>query len=337
MTLHVDISHRFAGFSLDVAFQAGPGVTALFGASGAGKSTIINAVAGLVDPLSGAISLGDRRFFDAGANLSLTPQARNVGYVFQDGRLFPHMTVQKNLTFSKGYRTNRSARKLFDQVVELLQLAPLLTRKPNGLSGGERQRVAIGRALLTAPDVLLMDEPLASLGQDHKAEILPYLKTLAQEAKHPILYVSHSQAEVEQIADRVVLLSNGRKLDEGAPGDIWGDSDEVFQLRAEISFEGQKKNLKLGANIYLLPGYEHLKPGTVEIRFDRAGLALARLGAVTSAAISIDGKLDVGGTVTLQNQTITSTSLSDMAAQIGLVTGDPCTLLLLSPTLVNVP
>lgn len=206
--LDVALRKSWPGFSLDIAFRAEGGATVLFGPSGSGKTLIVKAVAGLGRPDNGKISLADRVLLDTGAGIALPPEARRVGVVFQEPRLFPHMTVERNLTY--GWKLlPREQRPDIAEVVSLLGLEHLLKRRPNRLSGGEKQRVAIGRALLAAPDLLMMDEPLANLDQARKEEILPFLSRLKSDAKTPILYVTHSQAEADVLADRIVYIADG--------------------------------------------------------------------------------------------------------------------------------
>ncbi|MDQ0303056.1 molybdenum ABC transporter ATP-binding protein [Ancylobacter polymorphus] len=207
---------RPGGFALDCGFAApGEGVTALFGRSGAGKTTIIQAVAGVVRPDTGRIVVGGEVFFDAARGIDVPIEARRVGYVFQDSRLFPHLKVEGNLRY--GERRCRAVERpiRFEAVVELLGIGHLLARRPHTLSGGERQRVAIGRALLAQPRLLLMDEPLAALDEARKAEILPYLERLRDAMRLPILYVSHSLDEVLRLADTLVALRDGRQVAAG--------------------------------------------------------------------------------------------------------------------------
>ena len=226
--LEVGFSHAFPGLTLDIAFQAPGGVTALFGPSGCGKTTTINAIAGLMRPDRGRIALGERVLFDG--RTDLPPQARRIGYVFQDARLFPHMTVAANLRYPARWR--RGAGRDFDRIVDMLALAPLLTRRPGTLSGGERQRVAIGRALLSDPDLLVMDEPLAALDEARKAEIMPWLERLRDEIRLPILYVSHSVPEVLRLANTVVLMRQGRVTHAGPLAGILADPDLAPELGA---------------------------------------------------------------------------------------------------------
>lgn len=220
--LSVSLSHRFVGFALDVSFDAPPGVTALFGRSGSGKSSVVNAVAGLLRPDKGHIRLDDIVLMDSDRGVMLPPHRRRMGYVFQDGRLFPHLTVRQNLTYGRWFAPKATGVE-FDRIVDLLGIAPLLPRRPGALSGGEKQRVAIGRAILSNPRLLLMDEPLAALDEARKAEILPYLERMRDELSLPILYVSHSLAEVARLATTVILLDAGRVTRQGPTAEVLSD------------------------------------------------------------------------------------------------------------------
>ncbi len=220
--LEIALRHRFAGFDLDVAFRAPPGLTALFGRSGSGKTTIVNAVAGLLRPDQGRILADGAVLLDTGAGVCVPPHRRRVGYVFQDARLFPHLTVRQNLMYGRWFAPRGPGADL-GQIVEMLGIGPLLGRRPGALSGGERQRVALGRAILSNPRLLLMDEPLAALDEARKAEILPYLERLRDELRLPILYVSHSAAEVARLATTVVLIGAGRVQASGPAGAILSD------------------------------------------------------------------------------------------------------------------
>ncbi|TGD42085.1 molybdenum ABC transporter ATP-binding protein [Pseudotabrizicola sediminis] len=221
--LRVALTHRIGAFTLDVAFDAPPGVTVLFGRSASGKTTIVNAVAGLVRPEQGRVSVDGWRLLDTVAGVDLPPHRRRLGYIFQEGRLFPHLTVRQNLTYGAWFAPKGAAREDMGRVVDMLGIGPLLHRRPAGLSGGERQRVAIGRALLAAPKLILADEPLSALDEARKAEILPYFERLRDEVKVPILYVSHSPAEVARVATTVVALDAGRVTGIGPAFDVLGD------------------------------------------------------------------------------------------------------------------
>ncbi|ABV95216.1 molybdenum import ATP-binding protein modC [Dinoroseobacter shibae DFL 12 = DSM 16493] len=225
MTLSVRINHGFPGFALDVAFDAPPGITALFGKSGSGKTSVVNAVAGLLRPDAGTIRVADRLLFDAERRICVPTHRRRLGYVFQEGRLFPHLTVRQNLCYGRWFAKGRAGSDPIDRIVELLGIGPLLDRQPGALSGGEKQRVAIGRALLSEPELLLMDEPLAALDSARKAEILPYIQRLRDETDTPILYVSHSVPEVARIATTVVALEAGRVLRSGPAQAVLADPD----------------------------------------------------------------------------------------------------------------
>ncbi len=224
MSVSVALRHRFAGFALEADFAIPQGgVTALFGPSGAGKSTIVAAIAGLLKPQAGRIALGERVLFDSDARLFVPPYARRIGTVFQDARLFPHMSVADNLRFGWRRAPVRADEAQIDHIVSLLGLEALLDRRPAKLSGGEKGRVALGRALLSSPDLLLLDEPLAALDAPRKAEILPYLERLRDETAVPMLYVSHSLDEVTRLADHVVLLRGGHVAAQGSVFDLLGD------------------------------------------------------------------------------------------------------------------
>jgi molybdate transport system ATP-binding protein len=215
MTLRVRLKHSFPGFEVDVDLTAPPGLTCLFGRSGSGKTTIINAVAGLLRPAHAEITL------DGEALHHLPPHRRRVGYVFQDGRLFPHLTVTENLAY--GARMRRLPLTEFDRIVDLLGIGALLQRRPAALSGGEKSRVAIGRALLSGPRMLLMDEPFAALDEARKVEILPYVEALRDSFDLPILYVSHALPEVARLATTIALVEAGRLLAVGPAAAVLSD------------------------------------------------------------------------------------------------------------------
>jgi molybdate transport system ATP-binding protein len=224
MSFSVELRHRFASIQMDVSFDLpSPGVTVLFGPSGSGKSTVINAAAGLLRPDSCRIAVDGRVFADTRAGVWLPPERRRAGLVFQDSRLFPHMSVATNLRF--GMRRAAPGVIAFDDVVDLLGIQTLLDRRPHTLSGGERQRVAIGRALLAQPLLLLMDEPLASLDAARKAEILPYLTRLKTSLKLPILYVTHALDEIVRLADSLVLIEAGHVLGSGSVSEVASRAD----------------------------------------------------------------------------------------------------------------
>jgi molybdate transport system ATP-binding protein len=220
MTLQVDAAARFGTFDLQAKFTSGGGLTALFGPSGSGKTSLVALIGGTKRPDHGRITLGDKVLVDTGKRLFLPPHRRRIGWVFQEGRLFPHLTGRQNLTYGRWFTPRRERRDDFDRVVAMLGLGHLLDRRPDRYSGGERSRVAIGRALLASPQLLLMDEPLAALDDERKAEILPYVERLRDEAGVEIVYVTHSIAEVVRLATRVVLMSSGRVIASGATADV---------------------------------------------------------------------------------------------------------------------
>jgi molybdate transport system ATP-binding protein len=225
--LELDVEKQLGLFSVSVRLETTGGVTALFGPSGAGKTSIINMIAGLVTPDRGRILCKGRLLFDSQARVNIPPHRRRIGYVFQDGRLFPHLSVTRNLDYGRRMYGHRRDHAEWDRVVEMLNLHYLLERRPGTLSGGERQRVAIGRALLMRPDVLLLDEPLASLDVARKLEIMPYLERLRDEAGVPIVYVSHHAGEMRRIATTVVCIDAGRVVAVGGKELLTVDADAL--------------------------------------------------------------------------------------------------------------
>ena len=220
MSVLVDISHRLGEFGIDARFESAGRLTALFGPSGSGKTTLINLIAGLIRPDKGRIAVEGRVLVDTEAGLFVPRHKRRIGMVFQDARLFPHLSVASNLRYGRWFTPAAERYADINSVVELLGIGHLLDRRPAKLSGGEKQRVAIGRALLASPKLLLMDEPLASLDEARKAEILPYIERLRDETKIPIVYVSHSVAEVARLASDVVVLAQGKVVASGPTGAI---------------------------------------------------------------------------------------------------------------------
>lgn len=215
--LDVHIKRRQGNFLIDTVFQSEEvGVTALFGCSGAGKTSVINMIAGLSRPDQGHIVVNEHRLFDSEAGIDLPPEERRIGYIFQEGRLFPHLSVRANLTYGMRLAPARQRYVDFDEVIHLLGIEHLTERRPARLSGGEKQRVAIGRALLTSPSLLLMDEPLASLDEARKNEVLPFIARLSKRFSIPIIYVSHSFEEIFALADALVVLDAGRTAATGA-------------------------------------------------------------------------------------------------------------------------
>jgi len=266
MSLDIDVEHARGSFKLAAKFAAQPGVTALFGRSGSGKSSLVDIVAGLIKPQRGKVAVDGQTLVDTDRGVFVPKHRRRVGYVFQDSRLFPHLSVRQNLLYGRWFsRGEGGAAGDFNSIVELLGIGSLIERKPDSLSGGEKQRVAIGRALLARPRLLLMDEPLASLDEARRAEILPYIERLRDGAGVPILYVSHSVTEVARLATTVVILSEGKVTAVGPVLDILpladasdGGSvlgavvaghDESFQLTTLTSAAGELQVPKLAAAV----------------------------------------------------------------------------------------
>ncbi|GEO84086.1 molybdenum import ATP-binding protein ModC [Ciceribacter naphthalenivorans] len=215
--LEIAVRHAQGDFVLEADLSIGSGLTALFGASGSGKTTLINLVAGLLRPTQGRIALDGEVWSDSATGHFRPPHRRRIGYVFQEGRLFPHLTVRQNLLYGQRFTPAGQRRESLERVVGLLGLGPLVERRPAGLSGGEKQRVALGRALLASPHLLLMDEPLSALDVELKAAILPDIERIRDEVGIPILYVSHSLEEVSRLATQVVAMDHGRAKPLGSP------------------------------------------------------------------------------------------------------------------------
>ncbi len=275
MTIRIAFRHAFAGFTLDADFQAPAGVTALFGHSGSGKTTLVNAVAGLLRPDTGRIEIAGRVLFDSARGIWLPPHRRRLGYVFQDARLFPHLSVRQNLHYGRWFAGLRDGAG-FDRVADLLGIGHLLERRPRDLSGGETQRVAIGRALLSDPQLLLMDEPLAALDAARKSEILPYLERIRDESGVPILYVSHSVAEIARLATTIVALEDGRIRRAGPAAEVLADPDAVPVLGSD----------QAGA---VLSGrvIRHHTDGLTEIAVSDGSLFLPRVTAPDGSSLRI--------------------------------------------------
>jgi molybdate transport system ATP-binding protein len=252
LTLAVDIRHRLGGFSLEAAFESGGRLTALVGPSGSGKTTLVNLIAGLGRPDSGRIAVDGRILVDTAGGRFVPTWRRRVGYVFQDARLFPHLTVRQNLAYGRLFAPRAERWADTSRIVDMLGVGPLLDRRPGHLSGGEKQRVAIGRALAASPRLVLMDEPLASLDEARKAEILPYVERLRDEGGIPIVYVSHAVAEVSRLATDVVLLAGGRVVASGPAAEVLArldlaapeDRDETAAL-LDVVLEAQDETFAL--------------------------------------------------------------------------------------------
>jgi molybdate transport system ATP-binding protein len=263
--IEVELQKRLGAFALEARFTApASGVTALFGRSGSGKTSIVNMLAGLLRPDRGSIALEGEVLFSSAEGVDLPPERRRLGYVFQEGRLFPHYSVRGNLTY--GARRDGSAID-FDAVVALLGLSALLERRPGDLSGGEKQRVAIGRALLASPRLLLMDEPLASLDAPRKAEILPFIERLRDELRIPIIYVSHAMDEIIRLADTLVLLAEGKVAAVGT----------VEELTSRLDLRPLTGRHEAGAVIRTVVAGHDVTYGLSELAFPGGRLRVSRL------------------------------------------------------------
>jgi len=285
--INVEIEQQLGSFHLDVKFAAEAPIVGLFGRSGSGKTSVINAIAGIATPQRGSIRINETVLFDAAQNIDVPPNERRVGYVFQDALLFPHMDVESNLLY--GQRRHAPEDRFIDEarIVELLGLSALLHRKPRALSGGEKQRVAIGRALLAQPRLLLMDEPLASLDVPRKMEILAYVERLRDELRIPIVYVSHSVTEMARLADTVVVLADGKcvasgpvdhvmgRLD-GNPAAPWQEAGSVLDTRvAAQNDEDQLTTLTFDGGEILVPRLDASVGERVRARISARDVSLA--------------------------------------------------------------
>jgi molybdate transport system ATP-binding protein len=224
--LEVSFNHNFEEFRVELEFQAETGsITSLFGRSGTGKTSVINMIAGLTKPEIGYVKVGSDVLFDSTKGINVPPEQRQLGYIFQDSRLFPHLNVRNNLLYGAKSSAINGQEITFDRVVDVLDIGALLERKPTNLSGGEKQRVAIGRALLSQPRLLMMDEPLASIDVQLRSEILPFIEELRDTFGLTVIYVSHAIEEVIRLADKMVLLTNGSKAAEGDVEEIMSHLD----------------------------------------------------------------------------------------------------------------
>jgi molybdate transport system ATP-binding protein len=278
--LQIDIQKQLGDFALDVSFTAPAGVTAIFGRSGSGKTSVVNGIAGLMKPDAGRIAVGETVLFDKAGRVNIALHKRRVGYVFQDARLFPHMSVLRNLTYGGDHDA--------DRIIDVLGLTDLLSRRPAGLSGGERQRVALGRALMCNPQILLMDEPLAALDARRKAEILPYIERLRDEVKIPILYVSHDVSEVARLATTIVVMDAGKIAVAGPVGDVLSRPDAVplvgvraagaiieTRIAGRLLDDGLTELAFSGGRI-MMPGNLGVLGQTVRLRIPAQDVILAR-------------------------------------------------------------
>ena len=334
--LTIGLSHRFDDFALDVDITAGDGITMLFGPSGAGKSTIAKAVGGLLRTDRAYVQLGERTLADTAQKIWLKPHARRIGYVFQEPRLFPHLSVRGNLLYGAAQDTD------LVRIADLLDITPLLARRPAGLSGGEAARVALGRALLSAPSLLILDEPLAALDAQRKADILPYLERLRDHAGVPMLYITHALDEVARLGSTLVLLQDGKVARTGRVRDVLSDPDAVPVLGPRMAgamLEGQVLRHVDGLTELAVSGGPLWVPGTAGAIGSRMRLrvmaqdvivgtqrpqGLSALNILPAQVVSLHRGDGPGALVVLQSGTdrllarITQRSLDEM----GLAPGD---------------
>jgi molybdate transport system ATP-binding protein len=274
------VLHR-QDFTLEAAFEGGDGVLALFGPSGSGKSTIIRLIAGLERPDSGRIALDGTVLVDVAAGIFVPPHKRRVGLVFQDAQLLPHYSVRGNLGYGRWFTPRHERRIAYEPVVEVLGIGALLERRPATLSGGERQRVAIGRALLASPHILLLDEPLASLDDERKREILPFIERLRDEFAIPVVYVSHSVAEVARLATTVVRLDAGRVTAMGATRDVLQAAHDRFEALSILTARVERELPEFGVTLLAHPAGRIVLPGRVQ-----TGMSEVRI-CVRASAVSL--------------------------------------------------
>ena len=345
MTLSVDIDKKIGSMSLSARFTSSGGVTALFGRSGAGKTTLVNLIAGLIRPDRGTIRLDDTVLVDTSRRIAVPPHKRAIGYVFQEGRLFPHMSVRSNLSYGRRFSSTRDRWGSLDELVALLDIGALLDRRPADLSGGEKQRVAIGRALMASPRLLLMDEPLASLDAGLKGEILPYIERLRDEMNLPIVYVSHAVEEVARLADTLVLLGDGKVIAAGSVNDVFsrlelraytGQFEASVVLHAPIVEQNSEAGLTTlahGAGRLTVPAMRGAvgTPARVRVRARDVALAVGEPGLISirnrlsctvseihpSAGTAVEVRLDAAGEPLIARITAAA------AKELGLAPGQP--------------
>jgi molybdate transport system ATP-binding protein len=344
MSLSISIQHTFDGFALDVAFEAPKGLTVLYGRSGSGKSTIINAVSGLMRPDSAKISIGAQVLQDSDAGLFMPAHKRKLGYIFQDSRLFPHLTVARNLDYgARAVRRSIDALQR-DRVVDMLGIGDLLNRRPIALSGGEKQRVAIGRALLAHPQLILADEPLSSLDAGRKAEILPYFERIRDETDIPIIYVSHSANEVARLATTVIALEDGKVMRTGPAIDVLADPTAmpmgvgqvgaILNVRVKAHHQDGLTELNAGHDSYFLPRLQldigadlrvRLPASDVMLALDRpSGLSALNIVEGRVEAIQNTGASSAIVTVSTSAGSVLARVTQRSVAAMGLGIGVPC-------------
>ena len=339
--IRFECSHNFGPSSLNAAFEVENGITVLFGRSGAGKTTIINVIAGLLRPDKAKVSVGERTLVDTGAGLWVPAHKRRIGYIFQEGRLFPHLSVRGNLSYGARFRRQADGIVDFDKTVDVLGLGDLLDRRPFHLSGGEKQRVAIGRALLSQPEILLADEPLAALDQERKSQLLPVFERLRDEFNIPIVYVSHSANEVARLADTVIAMQDGKVLRQGAAADVLGDlnvlplgpreAGAVLVAKVKQHADDGLTELSLGEASLHVPQVSAPIGTSVRVRIEAQDVMLATEKPVGISALNVMPALvtgiRMGGgpgglvQVSVDGQTLLSRVTKRSIAALGLAVG----------------
>ncbi|MFK7745211.1 MAG: molybdenum ABC transporter ATP-binding protein [Roseobacter sp.] len=297
MTLSVSLQHRLGDFALDVSFTAPNGITVLYGRSGSGKTTIVNALAGLLRADAGRVSTDTRVLYDAQAGIDLPPHKRGVGYVFQEGRLFPHLTVKQNLMYGRWFAPQQADHAEVSRIIEMLGIGSLLNRRPTGLSGGEKQRVGIGRALLSSPRLILADEPLAALDDARKEEILPYFERLRDEIDIPIIYVSHAGSEVARLATTIVVMEQGRVVRAGPADAVLSDpsitplgaaaAGVLLQARVTAQHDDGITEVVAGGVALLLPHIPSPVGAALRVRIEAQDVMLATTAPQAISALNV--------------------------------------------------
>lgn len=341
--LSLDVQLQRGNFDLEAKFDLDKPVTGLFGSSGSGKSTLLNLVAGLAQPDNGWLKLGDKHLFHSTKNINLSPNKREVGVVFQDSQLFPHLPVTQNLLY--GYKRTQRRQRRFEvsEIVDLLEIGHLLKKRPIQLSGGEKQRVGLGRALLASPRFLMLDEPLASLDQGLKQQILPFLKRVKDELDLPMVYISHSMEEILHLTDHLVIINNGRILGDGHFYDVIKEKSvqgvaNTMGLENIITSRIMNHDIESGHTIAEISGHKLLLPLTdkfsvgdscyLSIRSSEIAIAKQHISQISiqnqikapiisctknTSCVSIH--IDMGGTPLTVD--ITPKAFSDLALQQG--------------------
>jgi molybdate transport system ATP-binding protein len=344
MSLEVRIAHPMPQFSLEVEFKTSDGITTLFGPSGAGKTTVINIVAGLLRAEKSFIRVGDQVLTDTDTGIALPPNKRRIGYVFQDARLFPHLNVRRNLVYGRWANGAPRSGPMFDHIVDLLGISPLLLRMPRDLSGGERQRVAIGRALLSRPQLLLLDEPLAALDETRKNEILPYLERLRDDLGLPMLHVSHAVNEVARLAQSVVVMENGLSVACGPTAEIFSDASlapvgvravgAVLEAKVIEHCDDGLSEISANGQSLFLPEIKQPVGATLRIRIAAHDVILSRsypvglsaVNVVSGAIVGIRTGSGPGAIVTVGTEAgvILARVTGRSVARLGLEVGQSC-------------